>query len=139
MVCIYWRYDDGEMDQVAALEQLLAKALRSFTKLDATLASMAQENAYLPRQKAKSSSNRNKPPSSDGLKKPASRSLLGKSSRKSGGQAGHRSNTIRQKAKPVFVDRYEAECCGACQHGLTVQMIKGVWRGVRFLRFQCHC
>ena len=116
------------MDQVAALEQLLATALRRIAELEAALASMAQENADLRRQLAKNSSNSSKPPSSDGLKKPAPRSLRGKSGKKSGGQAGHRGDTLRQKAKPDFVHRHEAESCGSCQYGLTAGMIKGVER-----------
>ena len=43
------------MDQVAALEQLLATALRRIAALEAALASMAQENADLHRQLAKNS------------------------------------------------------------------------------------
>ena len=62
------------------------------------------------------------------MKKPAPRSLRGKSGKKSGGQAGHRGDTLRQKAKPDFVHRHEAESCGACQYGLTAGMIKGVER-----------
>ena len=116
------------MDQVAALEQLLATALRRIAELESALARMAQENADLRRQFAKNSSNSSKPPSSDGLKKPAPRSLRGKSGKKSGGQAGHRGDTLRQKAKPDFVHRHEAESCGACQYGLTAGMIKGVER-----------
>jgi hypothetical protein len=45
------------MDQVAALEQLLAAALRRIAALEAALATMAQENADLRRQLAKNSSN----------------------------------------------------------------------------------
>ena len=116
------------MDQVAALEHLLAPALRRIAELEAALASMAQENADLRRQLAKNSSNSSKPPSSDGFKKPAPRSLRGKSGKKSGGQAGHRGDTLRQTATPEFVHRHEAESCGACQHGLTAGMIKGVER-----------
>ena len=116
------------MDQVAALEQLLTTALSRIAELEAALASMAQENADLRRQLANNSSNSSKPPSSDGLKKPALRSLRGKSGKKSGGQAGHRGDTLRQKAKPDFVHRHEAVSCGACQYGLTAGMIRGVER-----------
>jgi transposase len=116
------------MDQVAALEHLLAKALRRIAELEAAFASMAQENADLRRQLAKNSSNSSKPPSSDGFKKPAPRSLRGKSGKKSGGKVGHRGDTLRQTATPDFVERHEAEACGTCQHGLTAGMIKAVER-----------
>ncbi len=114
------------MDQVAALEQLFAMALRRITELEATLATMAEENAALRRQLAKNSNNSSKPPSSDGLKKPAPRSLRGKSGKKSGGQVGHRGNTLRQTSTPDFVERHEATHCGACQRALTADMTKGM-------------
>ncbi|MEQ8376530.1 MAG: IS66 family transposase [Roseibium aggregatum] len=120
------------MDQVATLEKRLAEALRRIAELDAALAGMTQklaimseENADLRRQVARNSSNSSKPPSSDGPKKPAPRSLRGKSGKKSGGQAGHRGDTLRQTPTPDFVQRHEAEYCGACRHGLTAEMIEG--------------
>jgi transposase len=116
------------MDQVAALEHLHNTALRRIAELDEMVAAQAQEIFDLRRQLAKNSSNSSKPPSSDGLKKPAPRSLRGKSGKKSGGQAGHRGDTLRQTATPDFVHRHEADSCGACQHGLTAGMIKGVER-----------
>lgn len=114
------------MDQVAALEQLLASALHRIAELEAELARMAEENADLRRQLAKNSSNSSKPPSSDGLKKPAPRSLRGKSGKKSGGQVGHRGDTLRQTSTPDFVERHEATHCSACQGALTAEMVKGV-------------
>lgn len=114
------------MDQVAALEQLLASALHRIAELEAELARMAEENADLRRQLAKNSSNSSKPPSSDGLKKPAPRSLRGKSGKKSGGQVGHRGDTLRQTSTPDFIERHEATHCSACQGALTAEMVKGV-------------
>ena len=116
------------MDQVTALEQQLATALRRITELEAALATMAEENADLRRQLAKNSGNSSKPPSSDGLKKPSPRSLRGKSGKKSGGQVGHRGNTLRQTPTPDFVERHEATHCSACQGALTAEMAKGMER-----------
>ena len=116
------------MDQVAAFEHLLATTLRRIAELEAALASMAQENADLRRQLAKNSRNSSKPPSSDGFKKPAPRSLRGKSGKKSGGQVGHRGDTLRQTPTPDFVERHEATHCSACWGVLTAEMAKGMER-----------
>lgn len=114
------------MDQIVTLEQPLASALRRIAELEAELARMAEENADLRRRLAKNSSNSSKPPSSDGLKKPAPRSLRGKSGKKSGGQVGHRGDTLRQTSTPDFVERHEATHCSACQGALTAEMVRGV-------------
>ncbi len=116
------------MDQVAVLEQLLTTALRRIAELEETLVALTEENADLRRQLAKNSNNSSKPPSSDGLKKPAPRSLRGKSGKKSGGQVGHRGKTLRQMPTPDFVERHEAARCGACQGALTAEMVKGMER-----------
>ena len=116
------------MDQVAAFEHLLATTLRRIAELEAALASMAQENADLRRQLAKNSRSSSKPPSSDGFKKPAPRSLRGKSGKKSGGQVGHRGDTLRQTPTPDFVERHEATHCSACWGVLTAEMAKGMER-----------
>ncbi|MEO1673757.1 MAG: IS66 family transposase, partial [Cyanobacteria bacterium J06631_2] len=58
--------------------------------------------AELERRMGLNSENSSKPPSSDGLKKKTHRtkSLRGKSSRKTGGQKGHRGYTLEQVAEP---------------------------------------
>ena len=116
------------MDRTAALEQQLSTALRRIAELEEKLLATAEENADLRRQLAKNSNNSGKPPSSDGLKKksPAPRSLRGKSGKKSGGQVGHRGDTLRQTRTPDVVERHEAERCGTCQSALTAAMARGV-------------
>lgn len=67
--------------------------------------------AELERQLASTSRNSSEPPSSDGLAKPAPKSLRGKPGRKPGGQIGHKGETLRQVADPDEVLRYEPACC----------------------------
>ncbi len=72
----------------------------------------------LKEQVAQNSRNSNKPPSSDGLNKPAvPKSLREKTDRKPGGQQGHEGRTLRQVEKPdhVIVHALEKCPCGHCQ------------------------
>lgn len=57
----------------------------------------------LENQLAKNSSNSGKPPSSDGYKKPAPRTLREKGEKKSGGQAGRQEHTLAMRAEPEQV------------------------------------
>jgi len=89
---------------------------------------LKQEVADLRRQLDTNSSNSSKPPSSDGLKKKPriAGSLRGVSGKKSGGQAGHKGDTLRQTENPDIIKRHEAECCLHCQATLTGAMATGV-------------
>ena len=63
-----------------------------------------------------SSRNSSKPPSSDGLAKPAPKSLREKGQRPVGGQKGHEGNTLRQSAQvDQIVTHQSASTCPACQ------------------------
>ena len=101
--------------------------------LIALIAALRAENeslkariAELERQLGLNSSNSGKPPSSDGLKKPARvTSLRERSAKKPGGQKGHKGETLRQVADPDdVVDHYPSACSG-CGAGLDPNMSVG--------------
>ena len=93
----------------AEVEDLIASLRRQIAALQA-------EVADLRRQLGQDSSNSSKPPSSDGLKKKPRipGSLRGRSGKASGGQKGHKGDTLRQVADPDYVIEHTACACGHC-------------------------
>jgi transposase len=65
-------------------------------------------------QLAKNSGNSGKPPSSDGLKKPRTRSLRKKSGHRSGGQKGHKGYTLKMVERPDHIREHKAALCSQC-------------------------
>lgn len=73
---------------------------------------------------AKNSRNSSKPPSSDGLNKPAPKSLREAGQRPSGGQKGHPGRTLKKVAKPDKTVRHEPPGqCDACGRALSEQAV----------------
>lgn len=90
--------------------------------------------AELEARAGRSSRNSSKPPSSDGLDKPAPkpRSLRGRTGRRPGGQAGHGGTTLARVAKPDHEVVHEPGCCGGCRRSLGDRPVTGVERRQRF-------
>ena len=92
----------------------------------AQIAALTARISELERRLGLDSSNSGKPPSSDGLKKPARVSNLREPSDKtSGGQKGHPGDTLRQTHTPdVVIDHYP-QACTRCGMALTAAMARG--------------
>ena len=101
---IHQAYLQGEEAVVALFEQ--------------TIVQLADRVQALEDQLAKNSHNSSKPPSSDGLKKPAPRSLRKPSGKKSGGQPGHKGRTLKAVENPQHKKVHQVTQCARCQASL---------------------
>jgi transposase len=82
-------------------EQLISTLLAKIAELEKVVIQQAARIADLEKHLDKNSSNSSKPPSSDGLKKPPrTSSLREKGKNKSGGQPGHKGETLKQTETP---------------------------------------
>lgn len=88
-------------------------------KLSAELQVLTEKIALLESRLDKNSNNSNKPPSSDGYRKPNPKSLRKKTGKKSGGQAGHKGETLKQVAHPDKKITHGVTHCGGCGHDMA--------------------
>ena len=89
-----------------------------------TILILAERIQKLEDQLAKNSSNSRKPPSSNRYDRPAPRSLRKRSRRKSGGQAGHRGETLKAVEKPDRLKVHRVNSCAYC--GQSLQRRKAI-------------
>jgi transposase len=68
----------------------------------------------LENQLSKNSRNSGKPPSSDGLSKPAPKSQRKRHGRKSGGQPGHEGHTHKIVSNPDEIEVHPVKICQGC-------------------------
>lgn len=84
----------------------------------ATFGKLVARLQVLEDRVAKNSQNSGKPPSSDGMNKPAPKSLRKRHGRKSGGQPGHVGNTLKAVSNPDHWEVYSVDQCQYCQTSL---------------------
>ena len=120
------------VDQGPPSSEVLAALVMSLrAELAATRAELERARERIAELEARlrqTPRNSSKPPSSEGLAKPAPRSLRKKSGRRPGGQDGHKGQTLTQVARPGREVRHEAGCCGQCGAALAGRPVTGVER-----------
>lgn len=116
----------AEIRRLTEMVGALVSTVNSFEKRTEELKQLVEEQkqliaqkeaeiAELKRQLGMNSNNSSKPPSSDGYKKPPTKSLREKSGKKSGGQKGHEGKNLAQ-AKPDRVTGCMPTKCVGCPH-----------------------
>ena len=103
----------------ARLRELLAGRDAEVAGLRALVAELQAQVADLAARAGQNSKNSSKPPSQDGLAKPAPRSLRTKSGRKPGRPKGQPGATMRLTEHPDHVVRHVPACCGRCGRDLA--------------------
>ena len=101
------------MERIDALEKLVEQQA-------AVIAAQSAKIAELEKRLNKNSSNSGKPPSSDGLSKPPrTNSLRQKGRNKSGGQPGHKGETLKQVQTPDKTEHHKLSQCPHCSTPLA--------------------
>jgi transposase len=95
----------------------LSALIELLLRLEAEVRALRSQVKELKDRLALSSRNSSKPPSTDGLAKPAPKSLRQRSGRRPGGQPGHPGRTLEPVEKPdhVVAHRLGLCPCGVCQ------------------------
>jgi transposase len=96
------------LEKISALERTIADQAALIIQLQTRLAT-------LEKRSKKNSRNSSKPPSSDGLSKPPrTTSLREKGQNKSGGQLGHKGETLEQTQHPDLITEHKLKTCPHC-------------------------
>ena len=104
------------LEMVQQLLEQNASLLKQNKMPTATIAKLNQTIQELKEQLNKNSKNSSKPPSSDGYKKPAPKSLRKPSGKKVGGQDGHQGIHLAVITAPDEIVRHMPSSCEGCPH-----------------------
>ena len=107
---------------VALIETLREENMQLKTLVEsqnAEISSLKELIENLKAQLSKNSQNSSKPPSSDGFRRPAPKSLRTRSGKASGGQTGHTGSTLAFNENPTEIKTYPADVCKKCGHSLA--------------------
>jgi transposase len=118
---VNWKEEKKKLEQIIEAQHAIILELRAeIAELKAIILQRDERIVELERRLGLNSNNSGKPPSSDGLQKPARvQSLREKSDKKSGGQPGHKGSTLAQVKNPDVIEYHEAICCPHCNTNLT--------------------
>lgn len=110
-------------------EQIISTLLAKIAELEKVIQEQAARIAELEKRVSKNSSNSSKPPSSDGLgKPPRTMSLRENGKRNSGGQKGHRGETLKQIEAPDIVKKHVLLSCPECCCSLISSPVIGIMK-----------
>lgn len=108
-------------------EQIISTLLAKIADLEKVVIQQAARIAALEKRLDKNSSNSSKPPSSDGLSKlPRTTSLRENGKNKSGGQPGHKGETLKQTETPDIIKKHVLTTCPDCHHSLPRSSLLGL-------------
>jgi transposase len=110
-------------------EQIIATLLAKIAELEKDVQQQAARIAELEKRLNKNSSNSSKPPSSDGLcKPPRTTSLRENGKHTSGGQKGHKGETLKQIESPDIIKKHAVLACPDCRCSLITSPVIGIMK-----------
>jgi transposase len=116
---IYRASEETVVQVLLAMDARIHALEQQVLELTVHLDGSEQRVKLLEDQLAKNSRNSSKPPSTDGFKKPAPKSLRKKSARPSGGQPGHTGQTLAMVETPDRIEPHRVERCACCHRSLA--------------------
>lgn len=105
--------------QLSAVQAVMGQKDQRIAELEGQRLKERLRNAEWERRQAKTSRTSSKPPSSDGYGRPYLPRT--KSQKPTGGQSGHRGETLHQVSTPDRLVVHRPEQCEACQHPLPAE------------------